>query len=111
MTAGRRVTAKGEVFYSLKEVEVLTERWRIYYNTQRPHSSLGYRPPAPTAWHNEACQGQGKVESKQRFPLFHAPTVAAVRLSNPLRYTNSLAGTKHWAGQFVTLNRKIVQAR
>jgi Integrase core domain len=39
----------GEIFYSLKEVQVLAERWRIYYNTERPHSSLGYRPPAPRA--------------------------------------------------------------
>jgi|TARA_Y100000310_G_scaffold326843_1_gene392305 transposase InsO family protein len=37
----------GEVFYSLKEVQILTERWRREYNTLRPHSSLGYRPPAP----------------------------------------------------------------
>jgi putative transposase len=39
----------GEIFYSLKEVQVLAERWRVYYNTLRPHSSLGYRPPAPAA--------------------------------------------------------------
>jgi putative transposase len=39
----------GEIFYSLKEAQVLTENWRVHYNTQRPHSSLGYRPPAPTA--------------------------------------------------------------
>ena len=37
----------GESFYSLKEVQILTERWRQEYNTIRPHSSLGYRPPAP----------------------------------------------------------------
>lgn len=37
----------GEIFYSLKEATVLVERWRIEYNTVRPHSSLGYRPPAP----------------------------------------------------------------
>ena len=37
----------GEIFYSLKEARVLTERWRVHYNTRRPHSSLGYRPPAP----------------------------------------------------------------
>jgi transposase InsO family protein len=39
----------GEIFYSLKEVQILTERWRREYNTIRPHSSLGYRPPAPEA--------------------------------------------------------------
>ncbi len=40
---------KREIFYSLKEVQVLTEQWRREYNTVRPHSSLGYRPPAPEA--------------------------------------------------------------
>ncbi len=40
----------GEIFYSLKEVRVLAERWRVYFNTERPHSSLGYKPPAPAAW-------------------------------------------------------------
>jgi putative transposase len=37
----------GEIFYSLKEAKVLIESWRRHYNTLRPHSSLGYRPPAP----------------------------------------------------------------
>ena len=37
----------GEIFYTLKEAQVLIERWRRHYNTIRPHSSLGYRPPAP----------------------------------------------------------------
>jgi len=37
----------GEVFYTLKEAKVLIEQWRRHYNTIRPHSSLGYRPPAP----------------------------------------------------------------
>jgi transposase InsO family protein len=63
----------GEIFYSLKEVQVLAERWRAYYNTARPLSSLGYRPPAPTARQTEASQGHRKVESKERFPLFHTP--------------------------------------
>jgi putative transposase len=38
-----------EIFYSLREAEVLIERWRRHYNTSRPHSALGYRPPAPEA--------------------------------------------------------------
>ncbi len=37
----------GEIFYSIKELRVLAERWRVHYNTIRPHSSLGYRSPAP----------------------------------------------------------------
>jgi len=39
----------GEIFYTLKEAKVLIEQWRKTYNTIRPHSSLGYRPPAPEA--------------------------------------------------------------
>ena len=37
----------GEIFYSLKEAQVIIEMWRKQYNTIRPHSALGYRPPAP----------------------------------------------------------------
>ena len=38
-----------EIFYTLTEATVLIERWRRHYNTVRPHSALGYRPPAPEA--------------------------------------------------------------
>ena len=38
-----------ELFDTLLEAKVLTERWRKEYNHIRPHSSLGYRPPAPKA--------------------------------------------------------------
>ena len=37
----------GEIFYSLKEAQIIIEQWRKHYNTKRPHSALGYRPPAP----------------------------------------------------------------
>lgn len=37
----------GEVFYTLKEASVVIEQWRRHYNSIRPHSSLGYHPPAP----------------------------------------------------------------
>ena len=36
-----------EVFNTLAEAKVLIEHWRVHFNTVRPHSSLGYRPPAP----------------------------------------------------------------
>jgi putative transposase len=39
----------GEIFDTLLEAKVLIERYRVLYNTVRPHSSLGYRPPAPEA--------------------------------------------------------------
>ena len=37
----------GEIFYSLKEVQVVIEKWRVGCNALRPHSALGYWPPAP----------------------------------------------------------------
>jgi transposase InsO family protein len=63
----------GEIFYSMKEIRILAERWRVHYNTVRPHSSLGYRPPAPESWQTEIKTGYGEVESKVRFPLPHTP--------------------------------------
>jgi putative transposase len=47
----------GEIFYTLREAQIIVESWRRHYNTVRPHASLGYKPPAPevfaptfTAW-------------------------------------------------------------
>ena len=42
----------GEIFRTLNEAKIVIEAWRRHYNTVRPHSSLGYRPPAPEviAW-------------------------------------------------------------
>jgi hypothetical protein len=37
----------GEIFYSLREAQIIIESWRQHYNTKRPHSARGYRPPAP----------------------------------------------------------------
>lgn len=37
----------GEIFYTLREAQVVIESWRRHYNTVRPHGSLGYKPPAP----------------------------------------------------------------
>jgi putative transposase len=44
-----------EEFASLAECQVLTERWRRHYNTQRPHSRLGYQTPSAfhQAWHDK----------------------------------------------------------
>ena len=39
----------GELFTSLKEAQILIERWRREYNGFRPHSALNYQPPAPSA--------------------------------------------------------------
>ena len=39
----------GEIFFTLEEARAVIEAWRRHYNQIRPHSSLGYRPPAPEA--------------------------------------------------------------
>ena len=44
----------GEIFDTLFEARVLTERWRREYNKYRPHSYLGYKPPAPEAYEGSA---------------------------------------------------------
>ena len=61
-----------EAFDTLLEAKVLFERWRQHYNTTRPHSALGYRPPAPEAWQPRAfawrtpqqTHGAGLLEGK-----------------------------------------------
>jgi transposase InsO family protein len=45
----RNELLNGEIFTTLLEAQVLIEQWRREYNQIRPHSSLGYRPPAPKA--------------------------------------------------------------
>jgi putative transposase len=37
----------GEIFYSLREAQVVIESWRRHFNAVRPHASLGFKPPAP----------------------------------------------------------------
>lgn len=58
-----------EIFYTLREAQVLIENWRVEYNTFRPHSSLGYQPPAPEAILPRGSQGIGagilKPKNKQ----------------------------------------------
>ena len=67
----------GEIFYTLMEAQVLIERWRIEYNTLRPHSSLGYRPPAPetiqplsAGWVAPASMGH-KIDTSLTLKLVH----------------------------------------
>ena len=46
----------GEIFYTLKEARTVIENWRRHYNEVRPHSALGYKPPAPEAVLWQAAQ-------------------------------------------------------
>ncbi len=47
--ARRLAGGQGSGELDLKEGRIVIERWRREYNEVRPHSSLGYRPPAPAA--------------------------------------------------------------
>ena len=62
-----------EILYSLKEMQVLAERWRVHNNTVRPHSSLGYRPPAPQPGRSKAIWGMEKWKPLHASPLLHTP--------------------------------------
>ena len=46
----RDAQLSGEIFYTLKEVQVIIERWRRHHNTFGPHSTFGCQPPAPEAF-------------------------------------------------------------
>jgi hypothetical protein len=82
----------GEIFYSMKEVRVLAERWRVHYNTVRPHSSLGYRPPAPEAWAEIKTWGMEKWKANA------LPTSPHPRLRRDINKTRC-----------ATLTRQLVQ--
>ncbi len=74
----------GEIFYSIKELRVLAERWRVHYNTVRPHSSLGYRPRAPEASLTNNCGA------------WRSGNTRASRFSTPRRhYLNSEIAALH----------------
>jgi putative transposase len=48
----------GEVFYTLREAQIVIESWRRHYNTVRPHASIGYRAPAPEVFVPAFAVGQ-----------------------------------------------------
>jgi hypothetical protein len=59
-----------ETFHSIKEIEVLAERWRVHCNPVRSHSSRGYRPLAPEAWLTKSL---GMGTRRLRHPHLYAP--------------------------------------
>lgn len=63
----RNELLNGEIHYALREAQVLIEQWRQHYNTVRPHSALGYRPPAPragSAGRTHSCAHQCRVSPR-----------------------------------------------
>lgn len=69
----------GELFYTLKEAKVLIEQWRVHYNTVRPHSALGYRPPAPQALIAHAAAGCATLRHGFAPPAAGHPGTCIVR--------------------------------
>ena len=63
----------GEIFYTLREAKIVIEAWRHHYNTIRPHSSLGYRPPAPEVFIPARPPSQSGPATPGALPL--APTL------------------------------------
>ena len=59
-----------EVFHSLEEAKALTAQWRWLYNHIRPHTSLGYKPPAPLASMKEGAGCAGLVAVAPPIPSF-----------------------------------------
>jgi hypothetical protein len=68
----------GEIFYTLKEAQVMIERWRHHYNHIRPHSSLGYKPPAPLARMKEGAFAIATASA----PSFMPPSLQKTELSS-----------------------------
>ena len=78
-------------FRTLNDVRRTVDAWRQEYNSERPHSSLGYKTPREFA----ASLGYGDVESKERFPHLHSPDYGydgLYSLANQNRETPVMAG-------------------
>ncbi len=61
----------GEIFYTLKEAQVIIEQWRQHYNHIRPHSSLGYKPPAPLARMKDGAFALAQATAPSFMPITH----------------------------------------
>ena len=61
----------GEIFYTLKEAQVIIEQWRQHYNHIRPHSSLGYKPPAPLARMKDGAFAPAQATAPSFMPITH----------------------------------------
>jgi transposase InsO family protein len=72
----------GEIFYSLAEARIVIESWRRHYNTERPHGSLGYKPPAPEVFIPAFAARAGSA----------TPTSAAARASRETLTCNPKSG-------------------
>ena len=84
----------GEIFYSLAEARILIESWRRHYNTERPHGSLGYKPPAPEVFIPAFAARAGSA----------TPTSAAARASREANHQLTFALDQSLGADHVTAN-------
>jgi putative transposase len=85
----------GEIFYSLREAEVVVESWRRPYNTVRPHASLGYRAPAPEVIVPAFASSQPAsppIPAMASRPLVHQQSPRTTQWG-PATFTAKLRGT------------------
>ena len=82
----------GEIFYTLKEAQIVIESWRRHYNSVRPHASLGYRPPAPEVF----------------VPAFTAWPAALTRSAPPAKRPVEQKPTLHESGIWTTASEPIM---
>jgi hypothetical protein len=78
----------GEIFCSLREAQIIIEQWRRHYNQERPHSSLGYKPPAPEV----IVLSPPALPS----PLVRAAPTAPLPLEIPAASNSHSDWTTHW---------------
>ena len=75
----------GEIFYTLEEARVIIENWRRCYNEIRPHSSLGYRPPAPRVLMTARPAAQPEPASPAAPSLAQRSTLTNIQTGSPCR--------------------------
>jgi len=65
----------GEIFYTLREAQIIIESWRRHYNTVRPHASIGYRAPAPEVFVPALAAWPAVQSQPPLLPLVPRPTL------------------------------------
>ena len=66
----------GEIFYTLREAQIVIESWRRHYNAEQPHASIGYRAPAPEVFVSALAAwpaAQSRPAAPAMLPLASAP--------------------------------------
>ena len=83
----------GEIFYTLREAQIVIESWRRHYNTIRPHASIGYKPPAPRGV--RACIRRVAGCATPTGSAGHAGATANLKLTFHLDHS---VGADHYSG-------------